>query len=117
MGVVSSKWVFLVQRVAIPPHPVEMASVIMAVWPQTPKKRSGQIAAVTHKIGRGLCAKSRPPSRFRRFGNPYSHLFRRFLSCSMRPPLEGPRDANRSLPEFWRDPVERQLAAGETVLA
>ena len=35
----------------------------------------------------------------------------------MRPPLEGPRDAGRILPEFWRDLVQRQLGAGETVLA
>lgn len=31
--------------------------------------------------------------------------------------MEGPRDAGGTLPEFWRDLVQRQLAAGETVLA
>ena len=35
----------------------------------------------------------------------------------MRPPLEGPRDASRSLPEFWREQVQKQLAADETILA
>src|SRR5207248_3134930 len=40
-----------------------------------------------------------------------------FFSLLDEAPLEGPRAASRSLPEFWRDPVERQLTAGETVLA